>query len=59
MAGCVGDNANARIFCSKLEAELIAINGLYQTAEDMTARLRGRPVQAWLEGDVINMTELN
>jgi septum site-determining protein MinC len=58
LAGSTG-NGGARIFCSKMEAELVAINGLYQTAENMAQRLRGRPVQAWLEGDVINMTELN
>jgi septum site-determining protein MinC len=49
MAGSMGD-ARARIFCSRNEAELLAIDGYYQTAESMDARLRGRPVQVWLEG---------
>ena len=49
MAGSMG-NARARIFCRRNEAELIAIDGYYRTAEDMTAELRGRPVQVWLEG---------
>ncbi len=29
----------------------LAIDGLYKTADDMRRRLRGRPVQAWLDGD--------
>lgn len=52
MAGSVGNTA-ARIFCRKLEAELLAIDGIYQMAEDMAPDLRGQPVQLWLEGDVI------
>lgn len=52
MAGSVG-NTSARIFCRKLEAELIAIDGLYKTAEHMDPRLRGQAVQLWLEGDAI------
>lgn len=54
IAGSVG-NAGARIFCRKLEAELLAIDGLYKTADDMQPALRGRPVQAWLEGDTIKL----
>jgi len=49
MAGTTG-HGSARIFCTKLEAELIAIDGFYLTAEDMEPDLRGRAVQAWLEG---------
>jgi septum site-determining protein MinC len=52
MAGSVG-NASARIFCRKLEAELIAIDGVYKMAEDMDPGLIGKAVQLWLEGDVI------
>jgi len=48
MAGSMGDG-RARIFCRKNEAELMAIDGYYRTAEDTEAELRGRPVQAWLE----------
>jgi septum site-determining protein MinC len=48
MAGSMG-NARARIFCSRNEAELIAIDGYYRTAEDMDANLRGRPIQVRLE----------
>ncbi|MGK6314750.1 septum site-determining protein MinC [Neorhizobium sp. DT-125] len=52
MAGSVG-NAAARIFCRKLEAELLAIDGIYKMAEDMAPGLRGRSVQLWLEGEAI------
>ncbi|MCJ7997370.1 septum site-determining protein MinC [Rhizobium cremeum] len=52
MAGSLG-NAEARIFCRKLEAELVAIDGIYKMAEDLPAALRGQPVQLWLEDDSI------
>jgi septum site-determining protein MinC len=52
MAGSTG-NAEARIFCRKLEAELIAIDGFYKTAEDMEPELRGKAGQIWLEGETI------
>ena len=52
MAGTTG-NAEARIFCRRLEAELIAIDGLYKTAEDMEPDLRGRAVHIWLEGEIV------
>jgi septum site-determining protein MinC len=58
IAGAAG-NAGARIFCHKLEAELLAIDGLYKVAEDMSGDLRSKPVQAWLEGDSIIITALN
>jgi septum site-determining protein MinC len=53
MAGTTG-NADARIFCRKLEAELIAIDGFYKTAEDLEPGLRGKAVQIWLDGETIN-----
>jgi septum site-determining protein MinC len=58
IAGSTG-NAHARIFCGKLEAELLAIDGLYKTADDMEPEYRGRPVQTWLDGDAVKMTALN
>ncbi|WEK50001.1 MAG: septum site-determining protein MinC [Candidatus Kaistia colombiensis] len=57
IAGSTG-NAAARIFCQKFEAELIAIDGLYQTADDLDPGLRGRAVQAWLANDKMNMAAL-
>jgi septum site-determining protein MinC len=58
IAGSTG-NAQARIFCNKLEAELIAIDGLYRTADEMDPQFRGRPVQAWLEGETMAMATLS
>jgi septum site-determining protein MinC len=37
--------AAARIFCRKLEAELVGVGQLYRTAEHWGAALHGRPVQ--------------
>jgi septum site-determining protein MinC len=58
MAGTMG-NSSSRIFCRKLEAELIAIDGFYQTAEDMEPGLRGKAVQIWLEGETIKAAALS
>jgi len=58
MAGTMG-NASARIFCRKLEAELIAIDGFYLTAEDMEPGLHGKPVQIWLDGEAIRAEVLS
>jgi septum site-determining protein MinC len=46
----------ARIFCNKLEAELLAIDGLYVTADAMQPELRGHAVKVWLDGDSMVMT---
>jgi len=54
----MGD-ARARIFCSRNEAELLAIDGYYQTAESMDASLRGRAVQVWLEGAGLSVEALD
>ncbi|HUZ62910.1 MAG TPA: septum site-determining protein MinC, partial [Acetobacteraceae bacterium] len=58
VAGFAG-NARARVFCRRLEAELIAIDGIYRTADDMAAALRGRAAQAWLDGDTMAMAALD
>ncbi|MCA6126223.1 septum site-determining protein MinC [Bradyrhizobium sp. WSM 1704] len=58
MAGING-NSSARIFCQKIEAELLAIDGYYQTAEQISDSLRNRPAQAWLEGEMLRITALN
>jgi septum site-determining protein MinC len=58
MAGHMG-NARARIFCQKIEAELLAINGYYRTAEEIDESYRGRPMQAWLNDSVMMITALN
>jgi len=58
MAG-VNGNSDARIYCQKIEAELLAIDGYYQTAEEIDDALRNRPAQAWLQGDTMKITPLN
>jgi septum site-determining protein MinC len=58
MAGINGNSA-ARIYCQKIEAELLAIDGFYRTAEEFDAALRNRHVQAWLEGETLRITPLN
>jgi septum site-determining protein MinC len=58
IAGLTG-NSRARIFCRKLEAELLAIDGVYQTADDMAPALRGKPVQAWLAGEAMILAKLD
>lgn len=58
IAGVTG-NAQARIFCRRFEAELLAIDGLYKTADSMDPSLRHRPVQAWVDGDAIQITTLD
>jgi septum site-determining protein MinC len=57
-AGANG-NADARIFCSKFDAEILVIDGLYKTADDFDPRLRGSPVQVRLERDVMNIETMN
>jgi septum site-determining protein MinC len=57
MAGVNGNSA-ARIYCHRIEAELLAIDGYYQTAEEISATLRDRPAQAWLQGDIMRITPL-
>jgi septum site-determining protein MinC len=58
MAGVNGNSA-ARIYCQRIEAELLAIDGYYQTAEEIDESLRNRPAQAWLQGDTMKITPLN
>jgi septum site-determining protein MinC len=57
LAGSAGQ-AGARIFCRKLQAELIAIDGLYKTAEDIEPGLVGQSIQAWLDGDELKTAVL-
>ena len=52
LAGAAG-NSRARIFCRRIEAELVAIDGYYRTAVNLDAKLRERPVQAWLAGETL------
>ena len=57
IAGLVS-HGQARIFCRRMEAELLAIDGIYKSADDMDPALYGRSVQAWLQGDALLMAGL-
>ncbi len=51
LAGAQGDR-EARIFCLDMEAELVAIAGCYQMVDESVSKdIRGRTVQAYLDGD--------
>jgi septum site-determining protein MinC len=52
-------NPQARIYCRKFDPELIGINGLYNTADTVDARFRGRPIQARLNGGAIVLSALD
>jgi septum site-determining protein MinC len=58
MAGING-NLGARIYCQKIEAELLAIDGYYRTAEEIDAASYNGPTQVWLDGDIVQITPLN
>jgi septum site-determining protein MinC len=58
MAG-VNGNPNARIYCQKVEAELLAIDGYYRTAEQIDATSYDGPIQVWLQGNVVQITLLS
>ena len=62
IAGLLGPGpggARPRIFCRRLEAELLAIDGVYKTADEMNPALMGRAVQVWLDGDEIAIAALD
>lgn len=50
LAGVNGDKT-ARIFCQSLEAELVAIAGLYRTSDDLGPAVRQQRVQAFLQDE--------
>lgn len=50
LAGLNGDRS-ARIFCRRLEAELVSIAGLYKVSEDIDLSFRKTSVQIYLDAD--------
>jgi septum site-determining protein MinC len=58
LAGAAG-NARARIFCHRIEAELLAIDSYYKTADQIEDGLRCRPAQAWLEGESVHISAMS
>ncbi|WP_299811770.1 septum site-determining protein MinC [uncultured Roseibium sp.] len=57
LAGVSGKDS-ARIFCSKLDAELVSINGLYKVADDFDGTLRNAPAQIRFENETLVFEEL-
>lgn len=56
IAGATGDT-DARIFCTRLEAELISIAGRYLVSENIGAEWRGQPVQVALHDDRLTIAK--
>jgi septum site-determining protein MinC len=57
LAGAQGDTS-ARIYCLDFQAELVSIAGHYRVFEDIPAELRGKPAQAWLDGEKLMLEKL-
>jgi septum site-determining protein MinC len=57
IAGTLG-NASACIFCRKLEAELLSIDGIYTTADQFTSDLQGQAVHLWLDGGEMKIQKI-
>ncbi|MGD8430028.1 MAG: septum site-determining protein MinC [Ectothiorhodospiraceae bacterium] len=57
LAGVQG-NREARIFCQRLNAELVAVAGCYQVSEHMADADRGQPVQIFLRDDALCIAPL-
>ena len=53
------DQLGARIFCQKLEAELVAIGGISRMCDDLETSLRGRAAHAWRAGNNIELAALS
>lgn len=57
VAGAQG-MTDARIFCQKLDAELVAISGAYLLSEDLPAECKGKSAQINLESGVCKVSPL-
>ena len=57
-AGTAG-GTDARIFCQKLEAELVAVAGVSRMAENLDSNLHGRPAYAWRDANRIELGALS
>lgn len=49
---------DARIFCQKMDAELVSIAGAYLMADDVPAEHKGKPAQVYLEDGVCRVAAL-
>src|SRR5215204_1313019 len=52
------DQFGGRIFCQKLEAELVAIGGLCRMSDEFDSDLRGCPAHAWRDANDIKLGAL-
>ncbi|SAH96542.1 cell division inhibitor [Bordetella ansorpii] len=58
MAGARGDT-NARIFTTQLDAELLAVAGVYRVVEaKLDAKLHNQPALVWLDGEALRVEAL-
>ena len=57
LAGINGDTT-ARIFCQKLEAELVAIAGTYRLLDEVETDLKGQPAMVWLDGEKLKIAPM-
>jgi septum site-determining protein MinC len=48
--------AAARIFCRRLEAEMVAVDRLYRTAEHWGPGLQGHAVQVWTDRGALRLS---
>lgn len=58
IAGARGDN-QARVFCRRMEAELLAVAGIYAVADQIQGALRGSAVQAYLQDGKLKIDKLD
>ncbi len=58
IAGARGD-IHARVFCRRMEAELMAVAGIYAVADQMQGALRGVAAQAYLKDGVLKIDKLD
>jgi septum site-determining protein MinC len=54
IAGVAG-NPEARIFCRRFEAELVAVDGIYRASESTDPSLWAKPVQVRLRGETLSV----
>jgi len=54
----IGGDTSARIFCQKLEAELVSIAGHYRLLDDIETNLKGSPAMVWLDGEKLKITPM-
>jgi septum site-determining protein MinC len=54
-----GGDLDARIFCQSLEAELVAVAGVWRVRDDMPEALIGKPVQIFIDGETLSIAPLS